>query len=116
MGIYAKKGEGIMRYTTMASPVGELLLLSDGSCLTGVYMARDPDPSWQREDALPVFAPVREWLRDCQDACPGHRHISHLFALYPSHEITPADPAAFAAARAPVRSAASRCWHPSCPA
>ena len=70
MGIYAKKGEGIMRYTTMASPVGELLLLSDGSSLTGVYMTRDPDPSWQREDALPVFAPVREWLRDYFEGIP----------------------------------------------
>ena len=43
---------------------------------------------------------VKEWLRDCTDGCPGHRHISHLFALYPSNEITPADGAAFAAARA----------------
>ncbi len=43
---------------------------------------------------------VKEWLRDCVDGCPGHRHISHLFALYPSNEITPADGAAFAAARA----------------
>ncbi len=43
---------------------------------------------------------IREWLRDCRDGCPGHRHISHLFALYPSNEITPAEEAAFAAARA----------------
>ncbi|MGN0972588.1 MAG: glycosyl hydrolase family 95 catalytic domain-containing protein [Aristaeellaceae bacterium] len=43
---------------------------------------------------------IKEWLRDCQDGCPGHRHISHLFALYPSNEITPADKAWFAAARA----------------
>ncbi len=42
---------------------------------------------------------IKEWLRDCQDGCPGHRHISHLFALYPSNEITAADEAAFAAAR-----------------
>lgn len=43
---------------------------------------------------------IIEWLRDCQDACPGHRHISHLFALYPSNEITSAHPDEFAAARA----------------
>ena len=42
---------------------------------------------------------VKEWLRTCGEAAPGHRHISHLFALYPSHEITPATPEAFAAAR-----------------
>ena len=49
----------------------------------------------QVEDGL-----VKEWLRDCRDGDPGHRHISHLFALYPSNEITPADGEAFAAARA----------------
>ncbi|MBR3764032.1 MAG: glycoside hydrolase family 95 protein [Clostridia bacterium] len=49
----------------------------------------------QLEDGL-----VKEWLRDCRDGCPGHRHISHLFALYPSNEITPADEEAFKAARA----------------
>ncbi|MGN0792879.1 MAG: glycosyl hydrolase family 95 catalytic domain-containing protein [Aristaeellaceae bacterium] len=43
---------------------------------------------------------VKEWLRDCQDACPGHRHISHLFALYPGQQITPDSPEWFAAARA----------------
>lgn len=43
---------------------------------------------------------IVEWLRDCTDGCPGHRHISHLFALYPSNEITARDEAAFAAARA----------------
>ncbi len=43
---------------------------------------------------------IKEWLRDCTEAEPGHRHISHLFALYPSNEITPAEGEAFAAARA----------------
>lgn len=49
----------------------------------------------QVEDGL-----IREWLRDCRDACPGHRHISHLFALYPSHQIHADTPEWFAAARA----------------
>lgn len=45
---------------------------------------------------------VKEWLRPCQDACPGHRHMSHLFALFPGHFITPDKPEAFAAARATI--------------
>ncbi|MBE5796594.1 MAG: glycoside hydrolase family 95 protein [Clostridiales bacterium] len=49
----------------------------------------------QLEDGL-----VKEWLRDCRDGCPGHRHISHLFALYPGRQITADTPAEFAAARA----------------
>ncbi|MBQ8202646.1 MAG: glycoside hydrolase family 95 protein [Clostridia bacterium] len=43
---------------------------------------------------------IKEWLRECKDGCPGHRHISHLFALYPGWQITPDTPAEFAAARA----------------
>lgn len=52
------------------------------------------DPIWV-EDGL-----IKEWLRDCRDGCPGHRHISHLFALYPGMQITEGTPEWFAAARA----------------
>lgn len=52
------------------------------------------DPIWVEDGR------IKEWLRDCRDACPGHRHISHLFALYPSHQITADTPEWFAAARA----------------
>lgn len=50
-----------------------------------------------------VIAPdgrIAEWMSaDKQETEPGHRHISHLFALYPGKQITSADPAAMAAAR-----------------
>ena len=32
---------------------------------------------------------LQEWLEDFDEAEPGHRHISHLFALAPGHSITP---------------------------
>ena len=43
-------------YTTLASPIGELLLTSDGESCTGVYMenqkdAAVPAPDWRRDDA-----------------------------------------------------------------
>jgi alpha-L-fucosidase 2 len=31
---------------------------------------------------------LQEWLEDYDDADPGHRHISHLFALHPGDQIT----------------------------
>jgi len=31
---------------------------------------------------------LQEWLEDYDEPDPGHRHISQLFALHPSHEIT----------------------------
>ncbi len=43
---------------------------------------------------------IREWLSaDKTETAPGHRHISHLFGLYPGSTITAASPDAFAAAR-----------------
>jgi len=32
---------------------------------------------------------LMEWAEDYEEAEPGHRHISHLFALYPGEQITP---------------------------
>lgn len=40
-----------------------------------------------------------EWDREYTEAEPQHRHVSHLFGLYPGSEITPETPATFAAAR-----------------
>jgi alpha-L-fucosidase 2 len=32
---------------------------------------------------------LQEWLEDYDEREPGHRHISHLFALHPGNEVTP---------------------------
>lgn len=32
---------------------------------------------------------IQEWLEDYDEEEPGHRHISHLFALYPGKQIAP---------------------------
>ena len=32
---------------------------------------------------------LQEWLDDYDERDPGHRHISHLFALHPGNQITP---------------------------
>jgi alpha-L-fucosidase 2 len=43
---------------------------------------------------------LQEWNEDFEEAEPGHRHISHLFGLYPGDLITPArTPALWKAAR-----------------
>jgi methylated-DNA-[protein]-cysteine S-methyltransferase len=52
-------------YTTMESPIGELLLLGDGEALRGLHMqaGRNPlaiQPRWQRNDD--AFAEVRSQL------------------------------------------------------
>jgi methylated-DNA-[protein]-cysteine S-methyltransferase len=55
-------------YTHSDSPFGELMLLSDGKALTGVYMPDQrhgppaPAPEWRRDDSLPAFSAAKEQL------------------------------------------------------
>ncbi|MCY9663471.1 glycoside hydrolase family 95 protein [Paenibacillus alginolyticus] len=43
---------------------------------------------------------IQEWIEDYEEVEPGHRHISHLFALHPGTQITPEKtPSLSAAAR-----------------
>ncbi|MBS3775367.1 MAG: glycoside hydrolase family 95 protein [Bacteroidales bacterium] len=41
---------------------------------------------------------IQEWIRDYEEENPGHRHISHLFGLYPGTTIHPGKPELFKAA------------------
>lgn len=59
---------------------------------------------------LPRIAPTRinsngtiqEWNEDYEEVDPGHRHISHLFGLYPGHEINTDTPDLMTAASATI--------------
>lgn len=35
------------------------------------------------------YGQLQEWMEDYEETEPGHRHISHLFALHPGSRITP---------------------------
>ncbi|MGG6309419.1 glycoside hydrolase family 95 protein [Paenibacillus macerans] len=67
-------------------------------CLAAAELL-DEDAGLQErlKTAIPLLPPLRigrkgqlqEWLEDYVEAQPEHRHLSHLFALYPAHQITP---------------------------
>ncbi len=42
---------------------------------------------------------ILEWSEDFEEVEPGHRHMSHLYGLYPAAEITRSTPETFEAAR-----------------
>ena len=42
---------------------------------------------------------IQEWIEDYEEMEPGHRHMSHLFGLYPGTMITDKNPEIFAAAK-----------------
>lgn len=41
---------------------------------------------------------IREWYEDYEETEKGHRHLSHLFGLYPGNQISPETPELFKAA------------------
>jgi alpha-L-fucosidase 2 len=41
---------------------------------------------------------LQEWYKDFEDVDPHHRHVSHLFGLYPGRQIAPVSTPQFAAA------------------
>lgn len=46
----------------------------------------------QQIPPVAVIAPdgrIQEWLEDYKEVDPEHRHISHLYGLYPANQITP---------------------------
>ena len=46
------------------------------------------------------YGQLQEWRNDYEEVEPGHRHLSHLFAVYPSDEINRGTPELYRAARA----------------
>ena len=42
---------------------------------------------------------IMEWYKDFEETDPLHRHVSHLFGLYPGRELLPAQPDFFNAAK-----------------
>ncbi len=60
----------------------------------------NPEMKAEAEAALKKMPPIKissrgtiqEWMEDYEEQEPGHRHISHLFGLYPGWEISPNTP------------------------
>ncbi|HEX2100385.1 MAG TPA: glycoside hydrolase family 95 protein, partial [Candidatus Synoicihabitans sp.] len=74
-------------------------------------LQRDGEFAAQLEELRARIAPnqvgqhgqLQEWLEDLDDPKNQHRHVSHLWGLYPGEEITPDTPALFDAARQSLR-------------
>jgi methylated-DNA-[protein]-cysteine S-methyltransferase len=51
-------------WTVVESPVGELLLSSDGQALTGVYFSPFDPPAGEPDDADPILVAARQQLKE----------------------------------------------------
>lgn len=47
----------------------------------------------------PTTGGIMEWIADFKESDPGHRHMSHLWGLFPGNEITAANQTLFTAAK-----------------
>lgn len=69
---------------------------ADKDFLTTIKLTMDKLPQPQ----IGRHGQIQEWIEDYEEVEPGHRHISHLFALHPGTQITPEKtPSLSAAAR-----------------
>jgi alpha-L-fucosidase 2 len=50
-------------------------------------------------DKIGRYGQLQEWLEDKDDPSNQHRHVSHLWGVYPGSEMTPETPHLFAAAK-----------------
>jgi alpha-L-fucosidase 2 len=60
------------------------ILDGDAAFRIKVAAARDRLPPFK----IGKYGQLQEWQEDYTEQDPGHRHVSHLFALYPDNQIT----------------------------
>ena len=73
-----------------------IILKSDKQLIDSLQIALSKLPPMQ----IGRFGQLQEWLQDWDDPDDHHRHVSHLYGLYPSNQISPyRTPELFDAAR-----------------
>ncbi len=73
-------------YSLLEAATKAAALLNEDSELVEQWLSmqeRLPKPQ------IGKYGQIMEWSEDYDEAEPGHRHISHLFALYPGEQIVP---------------------------
>ena len=107
----APKGRNGVKWTRGASMDAQILRdLFDGVAEAAKILGRDKEDASilgalakRRARLAPLkvgrWGQLMEWTEDLDDPEDTHRHISHLYALYPSAQITTQTPELFAAAR-----------------
>jgi len=91
-----------VRTTASMGPTCDLVLVSqlfDSVIRAGEILGLDAELRARLAQARARLAPfqvgwhgqLQEWLRDYEEAIPGHRHTTHLLGVYPFELLTPRD-------------------------
>lgn len=91
-------GEGAQQLS-MGPTMDQILVreLFEFCLMSAELLDRDEDFQRVLQEAISMLPPLQigkkgqlqEWLEDYEEAQPEHRHLSHMFALYPGNGITP---------------------------
>lgn len=94
----ADSSEGAQQLS-MGSTMDQVLVqdLFEFCLKSAVLLDTDVELQLKLKEAIAKLPPLQigkrgqlqEWLEDYEEAQPEHRHLAHLFALYPSNQITP---------------------------
>ncbi len=96
---FKQPGSDQIAYVCMG-PTMDTQILSElfGNVLIASEMLGINNPTVDKiKEILPQLPPMQisekgylmEWLQDYEEAEPEHRHVSHLYGLYPSNQISP---------------------------
>ncbi len=111
---FEKKDGKQFQFTYGASMDMQIIHELFTNCLEAIQVLDTPEKPFESafkieiEKALSNLAPIKispstggiqEWIEDYKEIEKGHRHISHLYALFPSSEINRYTPALYTAAR-----------------
>jgi len=104
---YIDPNTGMATRNTTAATM-DIQIINDifNACLKAEEIIGDKKLTAAIEKASKKLPPIKigkdgtlqEWYEDYEEVEPGHRHMSHLYALYPSNQITEATPALYKAA------------------
>ncbi|TAH08984.1 MAG: glycoside hydrolase family 95 protein [Sphingobacteriia bacterium] len=111
---FEKKDGKQFQFTYGASMDMQIIHELFTNCLQAIHLLSTPEKPYETafkveiEKALANLVPIKispttggiqEWVEDYKEIEKGHRHISHLYALFPSSEINRYTPALYTAAR-----------------
>ena len=96
---------GLVAGPTMSQQI--IRNLFENTIAAAKVLGVDADLQQTLADKLAKIAPekigrlgqLQEWLEDIDNPKNHHRHVSHLWGVFPGHEITPETPKLFAAAQ-----------------
>lgn len=89
------------RISTCMGPAMDMAIVREllsNTISAAEILGRDPEFVREAKEKLAQLAPAQigsdgrllEWLKEVPETDPHHRHVSHLYALYPADQINPA--------------------------